>query len=141
MASSAEERVALVRTGHEAYGAGDIDTVLAMLDPEVEVFAPPEVINSGTFHGHEGWRRWVEQWNEAWDSFEQEIQEVAAIGERHVIVRMHQTGRGRGSGVEVQLEATYVYEIRDGRAVYLAIYLDRDAAVAAALAREGPEAP
>jgi ketosteroid isomerase-like protein len=134
--SSATERIALVRRGHTAYETGDVEAVGEILDPELIVFAPPDVGNPGTFHGPEGFAQWAGHWNEAWEDFSQELTGVEAIGERHAIADVHQTARGRASGVELEQDASYVYEVRGGRAVYLAIYLDRERAVEDARRRE-----
>jgi ketosteroid isomerase-like protein len=131
-----DQRVELVRRGFEAYETGDLETLFDILDPEIEVYSPPEVANAGTYHGVEGWRRWAQQWNEAWDEFRQEPIGIEPIGERHVVTDVHQTARGRRSGLELEQVATYVYEVRDGRAVYLAVHFDGERARAAARERE-----
>jgi ketosteroid isomerase-like protein len=134
--SSPEERIELVRRGHAAYEARDIETVLALLDPVVEIYAPPGVGNPGTYHGHDGFLHWIGHWNEAWEEFRQELLGVESIGERHAVADVMQTARGRASGVELELAASYVYELRGGRLVYMAIYLDGEEARAVAHERE-----
>jgi hypothetical protein len=64
-----DPREALLREGIAAFNRGDEEAVLAVLDPDVEVFTPPELGNAGTFHGHEGYTAWIESWLEAWDEF------------------------------------------------------------------------
>jgi ketosteroid isomerase-like protein len=134
--TSPEERIELVRRGHAVYERGDMESVLALLDPEIEIYAPPDVGNPGTYHGHDGFLHWIGHWNEAWDEFRQELRGVEPIGERHVVADMLQTARGRASGVELELAVTYVYEVRDGRATYLSLHLDGKQARAAARERE-----
>jgi ketosteroid isomerase-like protein len=135
--TSAEERIELVRRGNAAWEAGDLAGTLELLDPEIVTFAPRDVANAGTFHGHEGFLQWAAAWSEAWDEFRQDLVEITPIGERHVIAEVHQNARGRASGLELEQRAWYVYEVRDSRAVYLAVYLDRDAAFQDAREREG----
>jgi uncharacterized protein len=127
---SAAENVRLAREGFDAFNRGDVDAVLAMLDPEVEVFAAPEFPNSGTFHGHDGYLRWVGEWLEAWDRFVIEVLEIEPVGDDHVVSLVHQRGRGRGSGIEVTQDVAFMWEVRDGRAVRFHLYPDRDAALA-----------
>jgi ketosteroid isomerase-like protein len=129
--SQAEENVRLAREGFDAFNRGDVDAVLAMLDPEVEVFAAPEFPNSGTFHGHDGYLRWIGDWLEAWDRFVIEVLEIEPVGDDHVVSLVHQRGRGRGSGIEVAQDVAFMWKVRDGRAVRLHLYPDRDAAMAA----------
>ena len=135
--TSAEERVELVRRAFEAYAANELADVSAHLDPEIEIYTSPDFMNAGTARGYEGWLEWTEQWNEAWAEFRIEVEEAEAVGERHALATVRQTGRGRTSGVEISQEACYLLDVRDGRAVYLGLYPNRDAALAAAREREG----
>jgi ketosteroid isomerase-like protein len=64
-----DPREALLREGIAAFNRGDEEAVLAVLDPDVEVFTPPELGNAGTFYGHEGYVAWIESWLEAWEEF------------------------------------------------------------------------
>jgi ketosteroid isomerase-like protein len=129
--STADDNVRLAQEGFDAFNRGDVDAVLAMLDPEVEVFASADFPNSGTFHGREGYLRWVGEWLEAWDRFEIEVLEIEPVGDAHVISLVHQRGRGRGSGIEVTQDVAFMWEVQDARAVRLHLYPDRDAALAA----------
>jgi ketosteroid isomerase-like protein len=133
---SEDPRVELLRTGFEAFERGEIEDVLSTLDPEIEVYAPQEVGNAGTFHGHEGFLRWSSAWYEAWDEFSQKLRKVEPIGERHVVTDVDQTARGRHSRVELKQSATYVYEVRDGKAVYMSISFDPEQARQMARNRE-----
>jgi ketosteroid isomerase-like protein len=134
--SDADERVELLLAGWRAFEAGDVPAVLEYFDPEVEVFAPPEAGNPGTFHGHEGFLRWVGHWYEAWEDFSQEIVDVEPFGERCVIADVRQVARGRSAGLELERTVSYVYELRDGKVVYMALFVDADAARGAASERE-----
>ena len=131
-----QRNVDLARRGMEAYNRGDIDAVLELFSAELEVYSPPEFINSGVFQGREGWLNWSGQWNEAWQSFDIRIDRVEPVGERFVVLDAHQVGRGRGSGVSVEQDVVYLYEIGDEGCVYLAIYSDREDALADIRRRE-----
>ena len=140
MSASAEERIALARRGIELYDAGDLEGALELLSPDVETYAPPELMNRGTFHGIDGFLRWAGEWNEAWEWFELEVLRVEAIGERHVVAVVHQHGRGRGSGLEAETDSAFVFELgEDGLCIYQALYNDIEAAFASAREREGLE--
>ncbi len=135
--TSPEERVELVRRGFQAYNARDAGAVLRLLDPEVEVYNTVALMNAGTFHGHEGYLRWVRQWEEAWEDFQNTPEEIVPVGERHVVARVRASGRGRGSGVEIGQVLAYVWELRDGRCVRLELHPSFELAVQAAREREG----
>jgi ketosteroid isomerase-like protein len=136
--TSPEDRIAQARRGIDAYSRGDVEAALELLSPEIEVYSPPELPNAGTYRGLEGFGRWTMMWEEAWERFEREIVRIEAVGERHAVAVVHQTGVGKGSGVEVQQEAGFVMELNDdGQCSYFALYSDVDRAFADAREREG----
>jgi ketosteroid isomerase-like protein len=137
--SSQEENVALARAGLEAWSRGGVDEVMEFLDPEIEVHTPTELLNAGTFHGHKGYRAWLGEWMDAWDEFELKVLSAEPVGERHVLVEVYQRATGAGSGVEVEMQVTQMYEVRDGKAIRFHIYPERDRALAAVRESE-PEA-
>jgi ketosteroid isomerase-like protein len=130
------ENIEIARAGYEAFQRSDVATVLELTDPEVEIFLPPTLPNSGTFHGHEGYMTWLGQWLEAWDDFKIEVRGMEAVGQRHVVTAIHQSGIGRGSGIPVQMDVAYMLDIRGGKVAALQMYLDRADAVAVAEQRE-----
>jgi ketosteroid isomerase-like protein len=127
--------VLLALSGLEAWRRGDTEAVLGALDPAVEIHAPQEVGNTGTFRGVAGYRKWEGLWMEAWEDFQNEILRAEPVGQRHVVVDAHQRGTSRGSGVEVDREVSMLCEIRDGRRMRFHIYSTHERALAAA--REG----
>jgi ketosteroid isomerase-like protein len=138
--TSAEARVEMVRSGMEAYNAGDIEAVLGLLAEDVVIFAPPDYLNSGTFHGHEGFLEWVGAWNEAWESFQQEVKAIEPVGECWVIAEVRQTARGRGSGIQIDQHSAYLWEVGpDGKCTFQGLYPDAERARAAAREREASE--
>jgi ketosteroid isomerase-like protein len=129
-AASQQRNAELAREGMEAYNRGDFEVVLELFSPEVEVYAPPTFMNAGRFHGHQGFMEWIAHWNEAWESFEIHVQDVEPVGDRFVVLHAHQVGLGRGSGVPVEQNVFYAYDIRDGQCVELSVHPDRAAAMA-----------
>jgi ketosteroid isomerase-like protein len=139
MPAEPDTREELIRAGHAAWERGDVETVLGMYDPEIEVYAPPEIGNPGTYRGVEGFLEWSGDWFEVWETFEQELVSVEPVGSRHVLARVNQTGIGKGSGIRIERGATYVYEIRDDLLVYMSLFFDDEHAVAHAREREASE--
>jgi ketosteroid isomerase-like protein len=134
--TDSEQRIAQVAEGWRAFEEGGAEAVLPYLDPEIEVHASADVGNPGTFHGRDEWRNWVGHWFDAWDQFDQEVVGVEAVGERSVIADVVQRARGRSTGVELERTVSYVYELRDGKVVYLGLFADTETARAAAGERE-----
>lgn len=120
----------LIRRGYAAWNRGDWDAMEPLLAPDFEVDATDRVLNPAIYTGIKGFRRLVDEMFEIWDSW---LIEPAAFIERgdQVFVEHDIKARGKGSGVE--LEQTYwsVWTIRDGKAARLALYVDRDRALAA----------
>jgi ketosteroid isomerase-like protein len=126
----------LVRAAWDAYNDGDIERTISFFHPDrLTVYAPPQMANAGTFHGVDGFIEWITAWNEAWDSFHTEIEEIETLNDRQVITRMRQSGTGRGSGVEVVMEAGWLFEVEDNRCTYISIQPTYDAVRAHAVER------
>lgn len=131
-----EDNVEVVRRGLEAFNRGDIDAILALLDADVEVYSDPDTGNTGTYHGHRGFIDWTRLWLDAWEEFRIEVREVEAIDDEHLIAITDQTGRGRGSGIEVEQKGVaYAFTVRGGRAVFMGLYFTRENALADLQAR------
>jgi ketosteroid isomerase-like protein len=130
----------LARAGYEAFQRSDLQTVLALTDPEVEIYLPPTLPNSGTFRGHEGYVTWIGQWLEAWEDFRIEVLEMEPVGERHVVTTIHQSAMGRGSGIPVEMDIAYMSDIRGEKVVALQMYQSKEEAIRIAREREGGKA-
>jgi uncharacterized protein len=111
------ENIELMRRGYAAWNAGDIDAVVATLDPQVEWHGHPQLPEPGPFKGREAVRRWLDNVNEALESIS--VKPLAfAESANSVVVLVHITGRGRGSGVEVEsgIDA-HIWKIVDGAVI------------------------
>jgi ketosteroid isomerase-like protein len=106
--------------------------VLPYLDPELDLYSPPEVANSGRFHGHEGYLTWVRTWLDAWDDFTITPVEFIPAGPDDVVAVVDISGRGKESGIPVQMRLAYLYTVREGKATRFHLHLDRESALAAA---------
>ncbi len=98
-----------------AVNAGDIEALVRMMHPDFVVFSSPELANPGTFHGEEGFRRWLGDWLDAWETFAIEIERLETLDERFAIAHVRQTGRGKGSGLEIDMNVAQLWEIEDGK--------------------------
>jgi ketosteroid isomerase-like protein len=131
-----EDREQLFRAGFEAWVSGDLERALSFLSPEVEAGAP-DWMNPATYRGHEGFIKWSNAWEEAWESWRQEINEVRAVGEHHVVARIQVRAAGRGSGVELDQEIGEVVSVdENGLADFLEFTLDFERALELARQRE-----
>ena len=122
------ELVELTRGAFEAYTAGDMETVLARLAPDLVLES--SMGNAGTFHGHDGFLQWTREWLDVWEEFRAEVREVVPVGPDHAIVEVDQTARGR-DGIEVTQRPVFAYEANaDLICTRLALCADREEALA-----------
>ena len=122
---TARENLEFVQAAVAAYGRGDVETVLAMFDPEVETMASRELLNPGTYRGRDGFLTWAAEWLDAFADWQQEVWNYEAIGDRHVVADARQSGLGKASGVPIEMHLAYMWEMRDGAAVRFHVYLNR----------------
>ncbi len=121
----------------DAFAESGPDVVIEDLDPEVEIHTDQDLANAGTLHGVPGYRRWTQRWFDAWEEYELNVQLIEPIGERHVVATCRQVARGKSSGVPVEMETTFMFEVEAGSVVRFHLYSDRLKAIAAA--RKGEE--
>jgi ketosteroid isomerase-like protein len=124
-----QRNLELTRRGFEAYNAGDYEGVVALLHPDVELYADDELLNGGSFHGHDGFMQWSAEWLEAWDEFRIEARSIETLGENAILVDTHQIARGAGSGVDVEMDVFWAFEARDGKLRRMHLYAARERAL------------
>jgi ketosteroid isomerase-like protein len=130
------ENVEAITAGVEAFRRGDVEEVMFLLDDDIEVHMPSDLPNSGTYRGHDEYRKWLGRWLEAWEGFDMEIEQIEPVGRTHVVSYTHQTARGKGSGIPVEMWISYMWDVRDGKAVAMHLYSTREEAIGVAERRE-----
>jgi 3-hydroxy-9,10-secoandrosta-1,3,5(10)-triene-9,17-dione monooxygenase reductase component len=124
-------RVETIRRAHEALNSGDVEGLVAECDPSFRLDMSDRVLNPAVYEGHEGIRQFVAEVHEAWETFTWEPEELVERGDL-VLALIRSTGRGRGSGLELDRHAAMLWTVPAERAVSLRFYRDRDAARRAA---------
>jgi ketosteroid isomerase-like protein len=126
----------------EAFAAnesGDEKALQELMDPEIEIYAEPGMINSGRYHGWDGWIEWTSQWNDAWDEISYEPLEFIEVGDSVVVAPTRVVGRGAGSGLEIDRVFGYLYELRDGKGIRFHTYGSKERALEVAEELAGAE--
>jgi hypothetical protein len=126
-----QENVEIVRRVYDAFARADLDVVLSYLDPEIELSQPPEMPGGGTYHGREGVVQGVAKWFGAWDDYVVQVQELIDLGDQ-VVVRTRHGGRGKASGIEVDIEIFDLVTLNGDKVVRIRMYQDEAQAVEAA---------
>jgi ketosteroid isomerase-like protein len=135
------ENVEIVRRVYDAAAARDAATVLELYDPEVEL-DPSRLGIAGlaggaqdVYRGHDGLRRFFRDWHEAWEQVEYDYEVLIDAGEQ-IIAVVTRHGRGRSSGVEVELPLALVWTLRDSKIVRVVWFPTRAEALEAVGLRE-----
>ena len=135
-----QENVEIVRRVYEAAASNDSAAVFALYDPAVEWDASrapmPRLIGEAkVFRGHSGLRRFFQERNAVWGEIEDVTKELIDAGE-HVVSVDSERGRGRNSGIEVEMTQYAVWTIRDGLVTRVVWFPTRAEALEAAGLRE-----
>jgi ketosteroid isomerase-like protein len=126
------ENVEIVRRVYHAAARHDAATVLALYGPEVEWDNSrlPEASLEGRHvtRGHEGLRTLFREWYEAWESVEDDCEELIDAG-KHVVSVVTRRGRGRVSGAETTARRGGVWTLREGKVVRVVWFPSREEAL------------
>jgi ketosteroid isomerase-like protein len=121
----------LVRSLYTAWGRGDWSSV-DWADPEIE-FVGADALDRARTRGlaglGEAWRAFLD----AWEEWRVEPEEFREVDDERILVMIRVSGRGRTSGLEVgqmRSEAANLFHIREGKVTRLALYWDREEALA-----------
>jgi ketosteroid isomerase-like protein len=115
------------------------DAVRSVYAPDVELHTLPSGMGSGIaehFEGLDGMVRYLQEWLEPFSDYRVDNLDYIEEG-ACVLVPSRQRGVGAASGVEVELELTTLYELRDGLITRIIQYDTLDEARRAATAVAG----
>ena len=128
-----EENLEVVRLAYEYVSSGeDAATVLAIYDPEIEwdisqaparhLLGEPHV-----FRGHDGLKQFFRAWYEAWEVVKPDLEELIDAGDQVIAIETTR-GRGRASGLSVELPHVSVWTLRRGKIIRVQWFATRDEA-------------
>ncbi len=110
----ADDPEAVVRAYVAACNAGDVEQVLAQLDPDFELHESTTLPGAVSAVGPEAVRRYLERFGAHWSEFRWEPLELSSAGDRvHLHARLHL--QGRRSGIAVTREWHYVFSVQAGK--------------------------
>jgi ketosteroid isomerase-like protein len=127
-----QANVEIVRRMYDAWKRGDFEVALSYIHSDVQWSEPPDNPGARTWSGHEGVRGALTTWMGAWEDFRYEIRELIDCGDDRVLLSARQTGRGKGSGIEISEENFSLYEVREGKIVNQRMFRHRAEALEAA---------
>jgi len=133
-----QENVETVRQGYEAFNRGDVEWMVAQLDPEIVWEEAAEVPGSSSYRGIREVRGYLESFAQQWEEIRFEPERILDAEEQiGALVRM--VARGRASGAQVDARLAHLYELREGRGMSVLrvrTFFDREKALEAAGLRE-----
>jgi ketosteroid isomerase-like protein len=119
----------LVRSIYADWERGDFSSV-EWADPEIE-FAFADGPEPGRWTGLKEMSGRYGDWLRAWKDFRAEPEEYLVVDDKRILVFVHNSGRGRTSGLELeQRSVANFFEVRGGVVTRLVLYWDRDRALA-----------
>ena len=122
-----EENVKIVQRMFEAYGRAGAAAATGDFDPDI-VWNPAEEVPQ---HGPDETVAYMARWEREWEDLTTVPEEFIDAGDR-VLVTVHFSGRGRGSGIEVDTRLYEVYSLREGKIVRMDEFTERSQALEAA---------
>jgi ketosteroid isomerase-like protein len=132
----AQHNLDVVRSIYAQWGRGDFSSA-AWADPAIE-FGFADGPEPGRWMGLDAMAARYGDWLRGWKAFRAEPERYLVVDDSRILVLVHNTGRGRTSGVEFEQRSVANYfELREGKVTKLVVYWDRDRALAdAGLATE-----
>jgi ketosteroid isomerase-like protein len=126
-----KQNVEIVRLCYELLSNRDFSRAPELWDPDVVLDNSRLVFNPDVYRGYAGLERWAGAVEAVWDDLRLVPRELIDGGE--YVVGAPVQGKGKGSGVEVTMQAFAVWALRDSKVVRVAGgYRDRLEALEAA---------
>ena len=110
-----DQNIEIVKRGYEAFSAGDVETVMSLMDDNIEWVQPGESTISGTYHGKGEFGQYLQLM--AAKATEVKPQRFIADGDMVVVLTDVTAGTESGQDADV-------FTVRDGKIVRAQIYTD-----------------
>ena len=118
----------LLRRGYEAFGSGDMDTVLAIFADDIAWHVGGSNQTSGDYHGHQEVMGFFGKLMElSGGSFHLDIHDILA-NDTHGVVLV--TARGEGDGQTLAAREANIWHLADGKATEFWAFAEDQAAIA-----------
>ena len=126
-----QENVDLVRAAFDDFERDDMDSVLSLCDPEIEITQAADLLGAPQHqHGHAGMLEAFAVWPEQWDDYRIEVIRMTDLGDQ-VMVNQMSRGRGKDTGVPVEMLFTFLFLVRAGKITEWRIFTREDEALKA----------
>lgn len=124
--SHGPDDIALIERAYELWRSDGIEGPLELAAEEVEWVPPAQGLEPGTKRGKDAIRAAYRAYEETFEEFLPEAQEILPAAEPGVYLVLARTSvRGRGSGAAVSIEVGHLVTIDEGRLARLQVVIDR----------------
>jgi ketosteroid isomerase-like protein len=127
-----EANVEIVRVCVECLNSRNFSQLFELFDAGIELDLSRNVFNPDVYRGYSGVERWRSAAEDVWNDLHGVLTELIDAGDK-VVVAVTMRGKGKESGVEVEMRLFSVWTIRASKVVrVVGGYRDRSEAFAAA---------
>lgn len=126
------ENVEVVRRALAAFNSGEVEQVLAVVQPDFEARIAPELsAEPDTYRGSSGLRRYFDSFREAFEEIRFEVEGLTDAGDS-VIVGLRMTAVGKVTKIAVEQRNAGVWTIAGGKLARIDTYASLEEALRAA---------
>ena len=122
----------IVRDVYDLFNRGEYDASIEALHQDAVLHQWEDVPDSDTYVGRSGFARGITRWVSEFEPGFQFAVEELVEQQRRVWLQIRLSGRGRGSGIELEQVIFHVWVVRDGRPAECWVFSDRDESLRAA---------
>jgi ketosteroid isomerase-like protein len=126
-----QENVDVVRAALSAFQARDVEAWVNCFHPDVELLWPRNLLEGGSYRGHEGVRRAIADSFDTWTDIRLEEVDIRVVDDQ-VVLLTRNTIVGKGEAPAVDYQGAYLVKFREGKAVYFRPYENHREALEAA---------
>src|SRR5262249_43934469 len=108
-----QENVEVVQAAVRAFEAKDSAAWVKCVHQNVELLLPRNVLEGGSYRGHEGVIRALADSYETWEGIRIEIQDMREVDDR-VVVLGRTTNVGKGDAPSVEYQSGFVCRMKEG---------------------------
>ncbi len=128
-----QENEEIARQGTEAFNRHDVEAFQALFSADAELVTLRAALEGTSYRGPDAVAEAFRDFDESWEELHFDVEEVRSAGD-HVVEIARLRGRGRASGVDVEMPLALLLEFRAGKIAYFRAYIEvADALEAAGL--------
>ncbi len=120
---SVPENVTVVKSVYDAFGRGDVQTILGLAHPEIYIYQSSRLPWGGEYKGHQGFLTFLTKLT---GTIESRVETGRFIDdeEGHVVQMGRTRGRVRDTGREFDVPETHVWTVEGGKVMRFESYID-----------------